>query len=76
MPLELTDGPDGFEEGTASGRNLWSQSAKDSDRTNLVPVQRKNMPFVLEKDLHVLPSFILSLERTWCVSSNELDGSS
>jgi hypothetical protein len=60
MPLELTDGPDGFEEATASGRNLWSQSAKDSDRTNFVPVQRKNMPFVLEKDnafTCFLPSF-------------------
>jgi hypothetical protein len=62
MPLELTDGPDGFEEGTAksSGRNLWSQSAKDSDRTNFVPVQRKNMTFVHEKDdafTSFLPSF-------------------
>jgi len=62
MSLELTDGPDGFEEGTAksSGRNLWSQSAKDTDRKNFVPVQRKNMPFVLEKDnafTCFLPSF-------------------
>jgi hypothetical protein len=51
-----------FEAGTAksSGRNLWSQSAKDSDPTNFIPVQRKNITFVLEKDdafTCFLPSF-------------------